>query len=1239
MRGWLRVLRWMGIGAAIAAAAAGLLAVSAYALLQSEAGRARVVEILNRQLSTAGGMQVRIGRLEGDLTSSVVVRDVTLGDGDGTWLRLSRGSASWRPAALFSGMLSIANLDLDGLQVLRRPRSRNVQNSGEFRWPDLPLKVSIGRFSLRDAVLEQPVLGERVAFRASGDTAIEGPDLVRTTVGMTRSDAVSGQAQLDAVLRPRSKRLRFALTLNEAGGGMLARALALDGLPSLSIQANGDGPLDALRGNARMRAGDLALVQTSFTIDVTGPPALELEGRARVARLAGERFGGLLSDEVVFDARAELIKAGIVLRRASLANDLVRVEGSGELRDRAADFDVTIAVNDLAPLAKLAGFPLHGQASIRSRIRSDDIRRAITASIAATLSEPLAPDSPLRELLGARVSVAGSFEFDAERNWAVRDLVVSGEAAELTANASIAAGTAGLDGDYRLTLPRLAALSAIVGSPLAGELAISGEIGGSFADPNLTARMVSPALSIDNVTVGAVEARAIITQLVNSVSGNLDVSLDHDRFGAVTVASRFSGDGGETFRFDELVVESRGTRLTGAVRVNLSDATATGKLVGQAISLASWSVPAGRALSGRASVVIHMSGRGATQQIGLAVDVDGLDVKLGPATSLNVDTLEASARVEDLFGAPSGGMRLAATDATISDFQLSSVVFESSINDPSRASANLQIQGDLSGPFALRARADYSARERGFVVTVSELGASLFGQSVKLSQPARLERDGQTTALSKSTLSVAGGELTLGGEIGAEQIDARLELERVSLAALGALMPMAAVTGTLSGTVQVSGTRAAPTGQLELKSTGVRSANSTLAGVPPVSGRLRADWRDGRLRFDASLAEIAQTSIDARVSVPLRLDPVTLALSMPADGAIDGNMSWSGELGPIWDLLSPYEDRFTGPGDLALTVGGSVGRPQISGYFQVSGGRYENVQSGTTLADVELRLVGDGDRLVLERLTASDTKRGTLTGSGNIDFIPSRSYPTNLRLDFGDVLLVARDDLTLNASGKLVFEGTLSNALLSGEIVTGNAELSLAGTLPPEVVELDVEEINVADGTRSRERQPAGAADPSAVILDLDIVVPGRAFVRGLGLDSEWKGEVKISGNANAPNVAGVLSPVRGQFSLMGKRFRLERGAIRFTGSDEIDPLLDLTAEHKAASLTAVVRVTGSASKPAISLTSRPPLPESEIASQVLFGTGSGNLSAAQSLQLASAVPVAPPAFSMPPAAPSVSTP
>ena len=98
----------------------------------------------------------------------------------------------------------------------------------------------------------------------------------------------------------------------------------------------------------------------------------------------------------------------------------------------------------------------------------------------------------------------------------------------------------------------------------------------------------------------------------------------------------------------------------------------------------------------------------------------------------------------------------------------------------------------------------------------------------------------------------------------------------------------------------------------------------------------------------------------------------------------------------------------------------------------------------------------------------------------------------------------------VNASGDLTLEGTLTNALLSGKIITGQSELSLAGTLPPSVVELDVEEINVESAKHAKPAPPVNTAQPSTIVLDLNITVPGRAFVRGLGLESEWKGNMEI---------------------------------------------------------------------------------------------------------------------------------
>ncbi|MFA9420643.1 MAG: hypothetical protein ACERLB_10875, partial [Gammaproteobacteria bacterium] len=766
MRRLLRIVRWIGIGVAIAAGTTCLLLLIAYGLLQSESGRERIVQILNSSLSTPGVTEVRIGRLEGNLFESIEIHDLSVGDGDGSWLRLKFAAASWRAGDLFDGKLSISNLNIDGLTVLRQPReAQQAQSTGEFNWPVLPLGISIERFSLSDAVLEHPVIGEEVKFKASGDTEIESADRVRTTINITRTDGISGAVRLQAMLQPRSKFLRFELDLDEAGGGVLARLLDLGDLPSLSIQAAGEGPLDQLRGNARVGAGDQTFVEGDFTISIGNVPALNLKGRAQIAQLIDEPLRQLLASDITFDLHGELKDDGLLLQSGLFANELARIEVIGSLRDFGADFDVSMDIDDLTPLSDLAGIALRGQASIKTRFQSDDIRRRVTTSSRAAFSEMLPAASPWLTLTGSKMIVAGRLEFDDERDWQFSDLIVTGDAVELTASGSIVSDPAILDIDYQLTLPRLAALSDIVGSPLAGELTIMGDIGGNLVVPTLTANLLSPDLSVAGFIPGAAEARVNIPQFTETVTGDIELSIANQHFGTLNLASKFSTNANDSLRLDGLMLESRNTKLAGAMAFDLSNATVTGKMTGKQLTLAPWSDLAGQALSGKANLSLDLSSSGKTQQLDLAVNTHGLGIELDPQQSLQVDNIKASARVEDLFGTPSGGMRLLATDARISDTRLASVVIETRMIDPGHLQGRLQAQGDFHGPFELEAVADYSALNRGFVLTVSEADASISGQTFKLSKPALLEHDNGTTVLSESSLLVAEGSLTINGVV------------------------------------------------------------------------------------------------------------------------------------------------------------------------------------------------------------------------------------------------------------------------------------------------------------------------------------------------------------------------------------------------------------------------------------------------------------------------------------------
>ncbi len=174
--------------------------------------------------------------------------------------------------------------------------------------------------------------------------------------------------------------------------------------------------------------------------------------------------------------------------------------------------------------------------------------------------------------------------------------------------------------------------------------------------------------------------------------------------------------------------------------------------------------------------------------------------------------------------------------------------------------------------------------------------------------------------------------------------------------------------------------------------------------------------------------------------------------------------------------------------------------------------------------------------------------------------------------------------------------------------------------LPPSVTRLDIIEINSATGQQAPPSGPPPPREPVLpVALDITVELPGQVFVRGRGLDSEWRGKLAISGTSAQPIIAGSLETVRGNFSLLGKDFKLTNGTIAFSGDAKIDPALDIQAAATTADITATVQIGGVASAPTLKLSSTPELPQDEIISRVLFGKSVGQITPAQGVQIASA--------------------
>jgi translocation and assembly module TamB len=211
------------------------------------------------------------------------------------------------------------------------------------------------------------------------------------------------------------------------------------------------------------------------------------------------------------------------------------------------------------------------------------------------------------------------------------------------------------------------------------------------------------------------------------------------------------------------------------------------------------------------------------------------------------------------------------------------------------------------------------------------------------------------------------------------------------------------------------------------------------------------------------------------------------------------------------------------------------------------------------------------------------------------------------------------DEAVGHGSGDLRIAGNMTEPRVTGGIRLDDAQLYLPDRLPPSVRKLDVTEINGATGDVLKEAAPPSSKQPVVATLDVTLDIPGQAFVRGRGLDSEWKGRFHVTGTSGAPQIEGGLQVVHGTMNFLGKTLTLSRGTITLVGGDKIEPMLDFLAESTSANITAQVAVTGPVQQPKITLTSNPPLPQDQILAQLLFGRDVTQLSPLEGAQIAQA--------------------
>jgi translocation and assembly module TamB len=129
----------------------------------------------------------------------------------------------------------------------------------------------------------------------------------------------------------------------------------------------------------------------------------------------------------------------------------------------------------------------------------------------------------------------------------------------------------------------------------------------------------------------------------------------------------------------------------------------------------------------------------------------------------------------------------------------------------------------------------------------------------------------------------------------------------------------------------------------------------------------------------------------------------------------------------------------------------------------------------------------------------------------------------------------------------------------------------------------------------------APAGEVLATDVDLRVDLGQQLRLRGRGLDTLLRGQLRVTTPGGQLAVKGVVRAEEGSYSAYGQNLRIERGNLVFSG-DVTTPVLDVLALRADIDERVGVVVTGSAVNPRVRLYSEPALDEFDTLTWLVLG-------------------------------------
>lgn len=1249
--------------------------------IDTDAGH-RFVAARIAALAPASGLRIKIGEIDGSIYKHMRLRDVRFSDGQGVFARIDEADLQWYPLAWLSNRLDIDWLHIASARLDRLPKLKSTGKATSIL-PGFDIRLMdlrVDHLALGAALAGKPHvarLTSRIDIRSGRAIvdfkgfALDGADGVRFSLDSRPDD---GKFNIDAAASAPAGGIiagllgvdePMALALRGTGATKLWRG-RLVVLRSGRVTANVAitqkegryglhgtlplvGPLKALgRSSARLDA-DVSVRKRLLS----GTASLALEG-LRIAATGGVDLASSRFDDLRVDAHVDNLSR---FAPSWTGRDVVlKTRLAGPFDAARIDYLLTAAEIRQGGFA-LAGLKLGGE----GRLMKGGGSWPMTLDVDAVRSGTAGIDDRLRNLHAeGRIHFAdGTLELGAT---AVRASGLSGQldgtltpgSGALALNASADMTGLELHGLGRLDLATALHLTRPAGRALdlagtvraqmrrldngflrgvgGGLPTLTGQLGlapqGKLLLRNL--HLVAPALTLDGEGYRASDGTVHLDgHGVHEVYGPLALTVDGDiSKPRVDLTLDRPGQGMRLANVHALLEpDAQGYALTGNGDSALGPFTVQGAVVlpqgadarieMQAIRLSD--VIASGTLTpviGGLTGKLALSGP-ADGSIGLSV-VEGeqhlaLDIDLGSARfagplkiSVNRGRVEADMALKphatsisgtiQARGVRYGSLRIGRLTGGATLVNGAGVIELSANNQNGRA-------------FDLSARANVTPDR--FALNLS---GTIDGQPVKLSAPAVLMREAQGWRLMPVDLSLRGGSLHAAGFLGPLTTHVEARLQRLPLGLLDLVNADLGLGGTADGSLVYDLPRGGvPAGTLSLRVHGLTRSGLALSSAPidvGVNGVL--DERQAAVR--AVIADGG--TVIGRAQALLKPLGTTGSLIERLNAApLRAQVNYAGSADTLWRLTNIELLSLGGRVTIAASAGGTLADPQISGTVSARDASLQSPATGMALTHITAFGAFNGAQLLLSELEGQTAGGGKVSGSASFTFSGARGIGMDIDLQADRAVLLDRDDVGATVTGPLRIHSDEGAGVISGnlDVVASRFSLGRASSVA-QIPQIRLIEIN----RLGDEVMPFRQSEP----WRLDVTARARdgLKVEGLGMQSVWSADLKITGAVTNPAFSGTANLISGTYDFAGNRFDLQEGRLTFTGTTPVNPTLNIRASANSNAVDATITVTGTSLHPIINISSTTGLPQDELLSRLLFGTSVTKLSAPEALQLAAAV-------------------